>query len=228
MASAGPRELHLTVPRTARYWTLGEPGPGLRQVWIACHGYGQLAGSLIRWLSPLASAERLVVAPEALSRFYLNPEAGRAAEPRIGASWMTREDREHEIADQVTYLDALHDRIFAEVPRERVMLVVFGFSQGAATVCRWLDRGRARADRLLLWGGFLPPDLELGRADLFLRATPLTIVMGDADEFVKPEAMDAAERALQAAKLPATVRRFPGRHRILPDVLRDVADEIAQ
>ena len=43
MASAGPRELHLTVPRTARYWTLGEPGPGLRQVWIACHGYGQLA-----------------------------------------------------------------------------------------------------------------------------------------------------------------------------------------
>ena len=171
---------------------------------------------------------RLVVAPVALSRFSLNPEAGRAAEPRIGASWMTREDREHEIADQVTYLDALHERIFAEVPRERVMLVVFGFSQGAATVCRWLDRGRARADRLLLWGGFLPPDLELGRADLFLRATPLTIVMGDADEFVKPEAVDAAERALQAAKLPATVRRFPGRHRILPDVLRDVADEIAQ
>ena len=52
--------------------------------------------------------------------------------------------------------------------------------------------------------------------------------MGDADEFVKPEAVDAAERALQAAKLPATVRRFPGGHRILPDVLRDVADEIAQ
>ena len=228
MASADPREAHLTVPRTARYWTLGEPGPGLRQVWIACHGYGQLAASLIRWLGPLASAERLVVAPEALSRFYLNPEAGRAAEPRIGASWMTREDREHEIADQVTYLDALHDRIFADVPRERVMLVVFGFSQGAATVCRWLDRGRARADRLLLWGGFLPPDLDLARPDLFLQATPLTIVMGESDEFAKPEAVAAAERALASARLPATVRRFAGGHRILPDVLREVADEIAQ
>src|SRR3712207_7068610 len=43
-------EHHLTVPRTARFWTLGPAAPNadgvaaVRDVWIACHGYGQLAG----------------------------------------------------------------------------------------------------------------------------------------------------------------------------------------
>ena len=110
------REEHLTVQRTARYYTLGAAGPGLRQLVVACHGYGQLAGRFIRHFAPLDDGSRLVVAPEALSRFYLDePGTAPAAERRVGACWMTREDRLHEIDDYVRYLDALYARVTSGV-----------------------------------------------------------------------------------------------------------------
>ena len=49
-----PREHHLTVPRSARYAVLGEPGPHVRTLWIAIHGYGQLAARFARRCGPLA------------------------------------------------------------------------------------------------------------------------------------------------------------------------------
>ncbi len=36
-------EEHIEIPRRARYATLGGPGEELREIWILCHGYGQLA-----------------------------------------------------------------------------------------------------------------------------------------------------------------------------------------
>ncbi len=95
---------HLPVGRTARYYTLGPIGAATRQVWFACHGYGQLAERFLQRFEPLDDGAHLIVAPEGLSRFYLsdNPR-----ERRVGATWMTREDRLNEIADYVRYLDTL-------------------------------------------------------------------------------------------------------------------------
>src|SRR5206468_3354730 len=75
-----------------------------------------------------------------------------------GASWMTREDRLHEIDDYVRYLDAVH----AQVASGKARVTALGFSQGTATACRWAAFGSARIDRLIVWGGEVPPDLDLG------------------------------------------------------------------
>jgi hypothetical protein len=40
-------EHHLTVRRTARYHVLGDAAEAIREVWIVCHGYGQLAAEFI-------------------------------------------------------------------------------------------------------------------------------------------------------------------------------------
>ena len=63
------RSAHAETPRTARYWHVGTPDA--RDVWVALHGYGQLAEYFVRHFVPFAGDERLVVAPEALSRFYV-------------------------------------------------------------------------------------------------------------------------------------------------------------
>ena len=107
----------ITTARTARCHTAGpEDGPA-REVWLVCHGYGQLASRFIRHFAPLADGTRLIVVPEALSRFYLDhPAKAGSTHARVGASWMTREDREAEIADQVEYLDAVRDAVFAMLP----------------------------------------------------------------------------------------------------------------
>lgn len=211
-------ERHLHVPRSARYFTVGPAAPAAREVWFVLHGYGQLAGRFLRHFEFLAEGERLVVAPEGLSRFYL--EGG--ARDKVGASWMTREDRVTEIDDYVRYLDTLFD----EVMRERGTrggVHVLGFSQGTATSARWLMQGRARADRLILWGGEVPPDLDLDRARTRWEGTRLVLVAGSTDPFITAKVLARDERRLDDHRIAYQVERFEGGHEIVPDLLRRIA-----
>src|SRR5207247_10756362 len=81
------QEHHLTVSRTARYFTLGESPRGAEEGWFACHGYAQLAGRFLEKLRVLEDRRRYVVAPEGLSRVYLTESP---AARRGGASWTPR------------------------------------------------------------------------------------------------------------------------------------------
>ena len=219
------REHHLQVPRSARYFTLGDAGPATREVWFVCHGYGQLAGRFLRHFDPLADGSRLVVAPEGLSRFYLGSGAGR--NDKIGASWMTREDRLSEIADYVRYLDALQAEILRDVgrggSRDAVRVRLLGFSQGTATVSRWAALGAVRPERMILWGGELPPDLDLAVAVERLRRVRLILVVGEHDQFITPKVVARDEARLREHGLPCEVRRFSGGHELDAGVLRELA-----
>lgn len=213
-------EHHLTVGRAARYYTLGAAGPATRQVWFACHGYGQLASRFLRRLEPLDDGSRLIVAPEGLSRFYLSE---RAAERRVGASWMTREDRLSEIADYVRYLDALYDAVISPLARPALHVTALGFSQGAATVSRWASLGRAAIDHVVLWGGELPPDLDLAQARDRLRAVQLTLVYGRADQFITEKVASAMATRLADHAIAHRVRPFDGGHDLNAALLRELA-----
>lgn len=220
------REQHITVPRTARYYTLGRAGPELGQVWFVCHGYGQLAARFIRRFRGLDNGRRLIVAPEALSRFYLGDHGGpHGPESRVGATWMTREDRLREIDDYVRYLDLLHDHVMAGVDRASVRVVVLGFSQGTATVARWVTLGRVRPDELILWAGGFPPDLDLQRAAERLAGVRVRIVAGEQDRLVTPRALEAEIGRLRAHGLEPELIRFDGGHQLDPDTLGRLADE---
>src|SRR5690348_13629606 len=145
--SQPPLEFSLRVTRMARYFVAGEPTDTTRDVWIALHGYGQLAEQFLGALEPLSRDDRVVVAPEALSRFYLDEPAKRhGPESPVGASWMTREDRLNEITDYVRYLDD----VAAAVKRvaTKATITVLGFSQGVATACRWVSLGHTPVSRL--------------------------------------------------------------------------------
>ena len=44
-------EHHIRISKRARYYTIGERA-GASDVWIVCHGYGQLAGRFLRHFEP--------------------------------------------------------------------------------------------------------------------------------------------------------------------------------
>jgi predicted esterase len=198
----------IVVPRSARYFTLGDR-TGAEEIWFVLHGYGQLAGSFLRWFEPVARPGRLIVAPEALSRSYFEENQAR----RVGASWMTKEDREAEIEDYVRFLDQLADEVLGTIP-PRARLEVHGFSQGAATACRWASFGHHPVNRLVLWGGTVPPDLDLERLRSNLRDGSVVIVVGDKDQFVTQEAVRNEHARLIGVGLPVVIRSFPGGHLI--------------
>jgi predicted esterase len=200
-------------------------GP-LSEVWIVCHGQGQLAARFLSRFLPIERDDRLFIAPEALSRYYVTPPKSgpNPANAPIGASWMTREDREREIEDYVRYLDAVHDEVFSKVPREKVLLWVLGFSQGTATAARWVARGKVDPDRVVLWSGMLPPELNSESAGSLARRAPLTVVFGRNDEFASPELIAAQEARVKELGVPHETIRFDGGHEIVPDALRTLAE----
>ncbi|WP_456427801.1 alpha/beta hydrolase [Rhodocaloribacter sp.] len=207
----------LTVSRTARYYTLGNAGTA-REVWFVLHGYGQLAADFIRPFEALDDGARLFVAPEALSRFYL-----RSGIDQVGATWMTHEDRLHEIADYVRYLDAVYDAVFAACDRDAVTVRVLGFSQGTATASRWFTMGRARAERLILWAGAVAHDLDAGAFRARLTDDALILVVGTKDEYVSAKRLAEEEARLRTLALPYRLVTFDGPHRLDRETLRRVA-----
>src|SRR5207247_7272239 len=124
------QEHHIGVTRSARYFTLGNSSRGVGEVWVACHGYGQLAARFLEKLRVLDDGRRYLVAPEGLSRFYLSESP---TERRVGASWMTREDRLAEIEDYVEYLDAVYADVCGLLDPARGTAHGVGFSEGAST-----------------------------------------------------------------------------------------------
>lgn len=219
-----PTVHHLSVKRTARYYTIGDPGQHINDVWFACHGYGQLASDFVKEFECIADPRRLIVAPEALSRYYLAMGPGfHSAEAKIGATWMTREDRDAEIADYVAYLDDLYAEVLKEIDRDKVRVTVVGFSQGGATANRWLTRGTARADRLLMWGSLLASDSDLEQSAAFFRGVELTIVHGTRDQFADTGMIASYEELMKEKSIPYNLVTFDGGHRMDRDTLRRLA-----
>ena len=221
------QEHHLSVNRTARYFTLGSSSRGVAEVWFACHGYGQLAARFLEKLRVLDDGRRYLVAPEGLSRFYLSESP---TERRVGASWMTREDRLAEIDDYVAYLDAVCADVFTSLDRVRVTVHALGYSQGASTVSRWAALGKAKIDRLTLWGGEFPPDLDLtvdavvGR----LRAARMTLVYGRSDEYITSKVIQAITARLRQHTIPYKEVPYDGGHELNEAVLRTLGGETAR
>lgn len=217
-----PHEHHLTTTRAARYYMLGAPSPLVRECWVVLHGYGQLAGRFARHFAAVAGPTRLILVPEALSRFYLGDDVSSHAQARIGASWMTREDRLAEISDHVGYLDLLWARIAEGLDTDAVTLGALGFSQGAATACRWTTLGTSPVRRLVLWGGAVPDDLPMAALRDRLAGSPVTYVVGDLDQFRSAEAMASQLERLRSHAVPSVLRTFAGGHHMDAVTLADV------
>ena len=215
--ATGVTEHHLSVPRTARYYRWGEPATA-RSVWLACHGYGQLARAFIGYLLTAASEARLLVAPEALSRFYHDNGSGP-----IGASWMTREDREHEIDDYVRYLNQLAGTLTPVLPAGNRMYAL-GFSQGVATVTRWLTRGGGECAGAILWAGGVAAELDPATLAPHVAGKRIALVLGTKDQYLSSEWFQREQQRFTEAGARCRDFSFHGGHRLDRIVLAQAMD----
>lgn len=221
---AQTRTVRLTTPRTARCVVRGpEDATVVRELWIVLHGYAQLASAIAEGVGAIDDGTRLIVAPEALSRFYVATSLTSHRDAPVGASWMTREDRLEEIGDQLEWLDRACGHFTAALGKD-VPITVLGFSQGGAAAARWVASGRVKAERLIIWGSALPPELDLGPGTPLRRARTL-LVLGTRDRFITPGQVDAERARLAAAELPHEFIEFDGGHRLDDDTLRRIAAE---
>lgn len=217
------KEAHIQFNFKARYYKLGEINPDTRQVWFVVHGYGQLAQYFIKKFQVLSDKGICVIAPEGLSRFYLEDMATRMAggTNRVGATWMTRENREMDIENYIQYLQTVYD--FEIGANKNISVSILGFSQGGATTTRWALSGMPRFDRFILWAGIFPQDMDFEAGKEILKGKEVITVFGDDDPFITPARVD--EMNMLCAKLNLIPKKvtFKGKHELDNKVLLDLA-----
>jgi len=206
----------LTVTKTARYCLLGSPGPHIRQLWFVCHGYAQLASEFLENFKLLDNGHTLVIAPEGLNRFYKKGFDGP-----VGANWMTRHQREDEIADYSYYLQTLYGQYVEQLSYD-VRIVLLGFSQGTATVCRWILRSHPHFHDLILWAGLPPEDLNYAEHHNYLRDKNLYLLYGTSDPFLTPDRLSVLQEIEDKNGVDFEEQSFDGGHEIPSEALRQL------
>jgi len=209
----------LKVERTAHYYTYGTLTGNTRFVWVVCHGYGQAADRFISKFDKLDPAQNFVIAPEGLSRFYWKGVTGIPV-----ASWMTSKDRESEIDDQMRYLMKVMSLYTDRT--QNVQFVFFGFSQGCATIMRFLDHSRHPFSKIILWGGSIPPDINYDTWNSYLEDERVHLIYGDADEYITAERRVKMNEFLEAKGPPVFIHSYQGGHRVIPEVFVEIVSKI--
>lgn len=206
----------LKVERTAHYFTIGEAGKNVTRLVIACHGQGQRSQYFIRRFDVLDDGKTLVIAPEALSRYYLKNFGGE-----VGASWMTSAERLDEIADYANYLQQLLDE-YLPLLNEKVEITLFGFSQGGATIFRWAMEKFPQVDRFILFASMLPEDLDYRPHLDYFNAKALIWIYGTADQFLNEARLKFNRQVLEKNSLNFEERTFDGKHEVTREVLKEL------
>lgn len=208
----------LKVERTARYYTLGELNENTKTIWFVVHGYGQLSQFFIKKFSEIVDNQTFIVAPEAPSRFYLDEKFNR-----VGASWMTRELRQSEIDDNNDYLNTLYQNLLKDYDLSKIEINILGFSQGCATVCRWLDADLIKCNRLLLWAGFFSNGIREVIEPAKLQDIDTYYIYGDNDEFLVayPEISEKF-RADMIKDINPKIVCFEGKHTVDVSTLQSI------
>lgn len=210
---------YLKTTVEARYWQLGKLDSSTTSLWIVLHGQGQLPEYFIRKFVDICSPSTVVIAPEALHKYYLEGYKGK-----VGASWMTKEDRLTDIANYLTYLDNLFEQIGSQIDLSKVKIHLLGFSQGTATVSRWAVNGKLTFDHLVIWAGYFPPDLESEQTQTILKTKEISIVYGKHDPYLTPAILQHISDDLKRFDVQAQLIEFDGAHEIDADVLRSLID----
>jgi len=180
---------------------------------VGFHGYMETAQIQMERLEAIpGSPAWTLVSIQGLHRFY------RGRSEQVVASWMTREDREEAIADNLAYVSAALE----EVPHDNSTRVVYtGFSQGVAMAFRAGLLGVVRTLAIAAVGGDVPPELLTNGTVQF---PPVLLMRGERDEWLTQARFDRDVAAMAARGVALTTKVYDGGHEWNAEVSQAIGD----
>ena len=190
------------IPATThgRYIVDCPAGAGPFPLLVGFHGYKENAEHMLAELLRIRDRRSwIVVSVQGLNRFY-------DRDNEVVASWMTRQDRELAIADNLGYVTSVVAAVRRDHPTT-AGLVYVGFSQGVAMAYRATAFAGPASGAILLAGDIPPDVISLARS-----LPPVLIGRGTTD-FWYTQAKAAADLAvLRAAGTSFDEHVFEGGH----------------
>lgn len=168
---------------------------------VGFHGYQENAAINFEVLKKIAHGRSIgIVSVQGLHRFYT-----RAND--VVASWMTKEDRDEAIADNVTYIGHVLSAISEEFGMTRP-LIYAGFSQGVAMAYRAATLVQRPCDGVIALAGDVPPDV----APLAATLPRVLLGRGSGDKWYTAEKAAADIAVLRGAGVQVIEHVFEAGH----------------
>ena len=182
-----------TIPTPTHGRYLVSPGAASdAPLLLGFHGYGETADDELRRLQTIPGIDRwAVVSIQGLHQFY------RRSMNEVVASWMTRQNRELAISDNIVYVQNVVNALSQKSPAK---LVLTGFSQGVAMAFRAATGLNQSVTGVIACGGDIPPELE---PKALARIPTVLLGRGVRDEWYTSEKQAADEERLRAAGVVA-------------------------
>lgn len=191
-----------TIATTTHGRYLIDPADDPVGLLVGFHGQSETAGVELEHLRSIRAGRRwTLVSIQGLHRYYTR-------KGDVVAAWMTREDRELAIADNIAYVRAVMDAVKAPLAHTALRLVFCGFSQGTAMAYRAAAFSGHRANGLIILAGDLSPDVAQVAATL----PPVLIGRGAAEEWYTADKAAQDVERLQAAGVPVVEYVFDAGH----------------
>ncbi|WP_350288722.1 esterase [uncultured Croceitalea sp.] len=205
----------VTYTNTNSYETLNSLTNKTKNIWIIFHGIGFLSRYFLQFFKGLNPGENYIIAPQAPSKYYLNEEY-----KYVGASWLTKEDTQVELANVLRYVDAV--LVTENLPEDK-NIIVFGFSQGVSIATRWVATRKLLFHKLILYAGGLPSELTKEHFEFIdYNKSVVKIIYGDSDEFLTDERLKLQKiKSDELFQENAEILSFKGRHEIKPEILKN-------
>lgn len=172
---------------------------------VGFHGYAQTAEVLAGELDRIPGSERwLAVSVQGLHRFYT-----RTGD--VVASWMTSQDRELAIDDNIAFVRAVVADVRAAHPaltRAGRRPAFLGFSQGAAMAFRAAAAHGDDCAGVVALGGDIPPDIRQKTT----RLPPVLIGRGAEDQWYTAAKLETDRAWLASTNTDVTIVEHAGGH----------------
>lgn len=172
-----------------------------RATLVGFHGYQENATITLDVLRQIAKGRSIgIVSIQGLHRFYTKAND-------VIASWMTKEDRELAIADNVAYAAKVMSAVADEYGITRP-LIFAGFSQGVAMAYRAAALAQRPCDGVIALAGDVPPDV----APLATSIPRVLLGRGTEDKWYTGEKAAKDREVLEGAGVTVIEHVFDGGH----------------
>ncbi|WP_179353556.1 alpha/beta hydrolase [Winogradskyella vidalii] len=198
------QEKEITYTTSNSYSTLNHLTARTKNVWWVCHGMGYLSRYFLRYFRNLNPEENYIIAPQAPSKFYIQPKM------HVGANWLTKVDTVAGTENIMAYFDAVFE---AEKISENVNFIVLGYSQGVSVALRYLAKRQLQCNQLVIHSGGIPKELTAQNFNYLSKNTQVKLIYGTEDEYLdEKRVLLESERAKMLFGNRLSILPFSGKH----------------
>lgn len=190
-----------------------------KNVWLALHGMGYLSKYFIKYFKDLDPLENYIIAPQAHSKYYQDKKY-----KYIGASWLTKEQRDLELENVYRYLDQVwldQSNLWKD---QDVTIICLGYSQGVSILTRWIANRKINCNHIILHSGAIPEGFNATSFNHLLNTTKIHYHYGNNDEFITPERiLEQKEKAYSLFSNKLSISVFDGKHEVDVSFIKKVS-----